>query len=148
MEKETECFILDMLAGHPILTLSTNRADGWPQANTVSYVNEGLLIYVMTSSQAQKLRNIERDPRVSLTICNTEQNWRKIKGLSMAAMAEVVTEPDEIEHATQLMLDKFPHLAEQSDAEAPEVTLLRLTPKVISVLNYEKGFSDTQLIEV
>lgn len=147
MEKETERFILDMLAGHPILTLSTNRADGWPQANTVSYVNEGLLIYVMTSSQAQKLRNIERDPRVSLSICNTEQNWRKIKGLSMAAMAEVVTEADEVEHATRLMLAKFPHLSEP-DAQIPEVTLLRLTPKVISVLNYEKEFGNAELFEV
>lgn len=147
MEKETERFILDMLARHPILTLSTNRADGWPQANTVSYVNEGLLIYVMTSSQAQKLRNIERDPRVSLTICNTEQNWRKIKGLSMAAMAEVVTEADEVEHATRLMLAKFPHLAEP-DAQIPEVTLLRLTPKVISVLDYEKEFGNAKLVEV
>jgi general stress protein 26 len=148
MEKETERFILEMFASHPILTLATNREDGWPQANTVSYVNEGLSLYVITSPRTNKVRNIERDPRVALTVCSTEQEWRKIKGLSMAAMAEILTEPDEIDHAAQLMLEKFPHLAETMSSNAREVTVLRLTPKVISVLNYEKGFGNSELIEV
>jgi len=148
MEKETERFILDMLAKHSILTLATNREDGWPQATTVGYVNEGMQIYVMTFPQAQKVRNIERDPRVSLTIDSDEQDWNKIKGLSMAAMAEVVTGEEEAEHVAQMMLAKFPLISAFPEPEAGEVTILRLTPKVISVLNYEKGFGNTELIEV
>ena len=148
MEKETERFILDMLAKHPVLTLATNREDGWPQATTVGYVHDGLQIYVMTFPQAQKVHNIERDPRVSLTIDSDEQDWNRIKGLSMAAMAELVTGAEETEHVMQLMLAKFPQLAEFPEPDAEEVTILRLTPKIISVLNYEKGFGNTELIEV
>ncbi len=147
MEQESERFILDMLARHPILTLATNREDGWPQATTVGYVNDGLLIYVMTFPQAQKVRNIERDPRVSLTIDSAEEDWGKIKGLSMAAMAEVVNAPMETEHVTRLMLGKFPQIREMMP-DPEEVTILRLTPKVISMLDYEKGFGNTALIEV
>lgn len=148
MEHETERFILDMLAGHPVLTLATNREDGWPQATTVGYVNDGLLIYVMTFPQAQKVRNIERDPRVSLTIDSAEEDWGKIKGLSMAAMAEVVDAVDEVERVTHLMLAKFPQIWEMPEPDAKDVTILRLTPKVISMLNYEKGFGNTELIEI
>lgn len=148
MEHETERFILDMLAGHPVLTLATNREDGWPQATTVGYVNDGLLIYVMTFPQAQKVRNIERDPRVSLTIDSAEEDWGKIKGLSMAAMAEVVDAVDEVERVTHLMLAKFPQITEMPAPDAGDVTILRLTPKVISMLNYEKGFGNTELIEI
>jgi nitroimidazol reductase NimA-like FMN-containing flavoprotein (pyridoxamine 5'-phosphate oxidase superfamily) len=148
MEKETEHFILEILARHLTLTLATNREDGWPQATTVGYVNDGLQIYVVTFPQAQKVYNIERDPRVSLTIDSAEQDWNKIKGLSMAAMAEVVTGPEEAEHVSQLMLEKFPQIREFPEPEAEDVTILRLTPKVISVLNYEKGFGNTELIEV
>lgn len=67
MDKDTERFMLDMLASHNIHTLATNREDGWPQATTVGYVNDGLRIYVMTFPEAQKVVNIQRDPRVSLT---------------------------------------------------------------------------------
>lgn len=148
MEQETEHFILNILGNHSVLTLATNREDGWPQATTVGYVNDGLQIYVMTFPQAQKVRNIERDPRVSLTIDSAEEDWNKIKGLSMAAMAEVVGVSEEIEHVTRLMLEKFPQIKAFPEPDPEDVTILRLTPKVISMLDYEKGFGNTELIEV
>lgn len=148
MEQETERFILDILGNHTVLTLATNREDGWPQATTVGYVNDGLQIYVMTFPQAQKVRNIEHDPRVSLTIDSAEEDWNKIKGLSMAAMAEVVSAPEESEHVTRLMLEKFPQIKALPEPDPEDVSILRLTPKVISMLDYEKGFGNTEMIEV
>jgi nitroimidazol reductase NimA-like FMN-containing flavoprotein (pyridoxamine 5'-phosphate oxidase superfamily) len=50
------------------MTLATNRPDGWPQATTVGYVNDGLTIYFLCSPQSQKAANLARDSRVSLTI--------------------------------------------------------------------------------
>lgn len=148
MERETERFLLDVLGSHSVLSLATNREDGWPQATTVGYVNDGLLIYVMTFPQAQKVRNIERDPRVSLTIDSAEEDWNKIKGLSMAAMAEVVNAPEESERVIRLMLEKFPQIKEMPEPDESDVTILRLIPKVISMLDYEKGFGNTELIEL
>ena len=148
MNKDTERFVLDMLASHNILTLATVRDDGWPQATTVGYVNHGLLIYVMTFPEAQKVANIKYDPRVSLTVDREEPNWSKIKALSMAAMAEFVTEPGEIQLVSELMLEKFPQINEMREPDPSEVTILRLTPKVISILNYEKGFGHEELVEV
>lgn len=37
--------IIELLDGHRIMTLATNRPDGWPQATTVGYVNDGLTLY-------------------------------------------------------------------------------------------------------
>ena len=36
------------------LTIATVRKDGYPQATTVSYVNDGLTIYFGTTSDSQK----------------------------------------------------------------------------------------------
>lgn len=148
MDSDTERFVLDVLASHAILTLATNREDGWPQATTVAYVNDGLRIYVMTFPEAQKVANIRRDPRVSLTVDRDESDWNDIKGLSMAATAELVSDAEEIQHVTQLMLRKFPQMKEMPQPEPSEVITLRLTPKIISVLNYAKGFGHTELVEV
>ena len=148
MDKDTERFMLDVLASHNILTLATNREDGWPQATTVGYVNDGLRIYVMTFPEAQKVANIQRDPRVSLTVDREETDWSKIKALSMAATAEIVTDSEEIQHVSQLMLGKFPQIKEMPEPDPSEVTILRLIPKIISILNYEKGFGHTELVEV
>ena len=149
MDKESERFILEMLNGQPVLTLATNREDGWPQATSMGYVNEGLSIYLMAFSDSQKVRNIERDPRVSLTVDSDEPDWSKTRGLSMAAMAEVVTDVQEADHVQQLMTAKFPQFADYEQEEGGEaVVFLRLTPKYISVVNYEKGMGYRELIEV
>lgn len=148
MNAELERSILDLLAGHNILTLATNREDGWPQATTVGYVNEGLDIYVATFPASQKVHNIRRDPRVSLTIDRDEPDWGRITGLSMAANAEFVTSPEAIRNVERLMREKFPQLAEMSLPAPSEITLMRLVPKVISVLDYRKGFGHTEYVSL
>ena|SRR5215831_13622933 len=41
--------ILEVLDQHRIMTVATNRPDGWPQATTVGYVHDGLTIYFLCS---------------------------------------------------------------------------------------------------
>lgn len=50
------------------LSLATLRADGTPKATVVSYVSDGLSIYIGCAADSQKAANLARDPRVSLTI--------------------------------------------------------------------------------
>ena len=39
--------ILELLDRHRLMTVATNRPDGWPQATTVGYVNDGLTLYFL-----------------------------------------------------------------------------------------------------
>jgi nitroimidazol reductase NimA-like FMN-containing flavoprotein (pyridoxamine 5'-phosphate oxidase superfamily) len=60
--------ILALLDLHRIMTIATLRPDGWPQATTVGYANDGLTIYFLCGLNSQKAANLARDDRVSLTI--------------------------------------------------------------------------------
>ncbi|MFA9460644.1 pyridoxamine 5'-phosphate oxidase family protein [Thiohalorhabdus sp. Cl-TMA] len=151
MNEETERFILDLLADHNILTLATVRPDGYPQAITVGYVNDGLTLYVGVGADSQKAANIAKDSRASLTVDRDYADWNKIKGLSMGGRAELVDDEAEIQRALDLMLKKFPQITEllgsdESLAEMDEMALIRITPEVISVLNYELGFGHTEMV--
>jgi nitroimidazol reductase NimA-like FMN-containing flavoprotein (pyridoxamine 5'-phosphate oxidase superfamily) len=77
--------ILGLLDQHRLMTVSTNRPDGWPQATTVGYVSHGLTIHFLCSPQSQKAANLARDDRVSLTIDHDVSDPMAITGLSMAA---------------------------------------------------------------
>ena len=68
MNEDMRQKILRLLDEHRIMTVATLRSDGWPQATTVGYVNEGLTIYFLCGLDSQKARNISRDDRISLTI--------------------------------------------------------------------------------
>jgi hypothetical protein len=50
------------------MTIATVREDGYPQATTVSYVNDGLTIYFGCAAQSQKAKNIGYSAKVSLTV--------------------------------------------------------------------------------
>jgi general stress protein 26 len=147
MEEKMQNFIIELMRNHNILTLATLRDDGYPQAITVTYVNNGLKIYFATGADSQKVKNIQYSDKVSLTIDKDYDDWNKIQGLSMAATAEIVSSPDEVQKAMNLLLEKFPVMAE-IPMEEGQIAVVKITPKIISVLNYEIGFGHTDLVEV
>jgi nitroimidazol reductase NimA-like FMN-containing flavoprotein (pyridoxamine 5'-phosphate oxidase superfamily) len=76
-------FILDLLQTHEVLTLATVREDGWPQATSVGYVNEGLTLYVATGAYAQKALNIRHNEKVSVAIDRGRGgriDWKSLQG--------------------------------------------------------------------
>ena len=84
---------LKLLDEHRIMTVATLRPDGWPQATTVGYVNEGLALYFLCGLDSQKAKNLARDDRLSLTIDHDTPQVMEIAGLSMAARAQAVVSP-------------------------------------------------------
>jgi nitroimidazol reductase NimA-like FMN-containing flavoprotein (pyridoxamine 5'-phosphate oxidase superfamily) len=148
MDNQIRHTILTLLDQHRIMTLATLRADGWPQATTVGYGNDGLTLYFLCGLESQKALNLARDDRVSLTIDHDTPQVMEISGLSMAGHAEVVSDPIEGQKAMQLMMQKYP---QQKSLPLPlpnfsDVRVFRVTPTVISVLDYSKGFGHTDLV--
>ena len=148
MDEETRTKILTLLDQHRIMTIATLRPDGWPQATTVGYVNQGLTLYFLCGLHSQKAANLALDDRVSLTIDHDTPQVMEITGLSMAARAQVVVDPTEAEKALRLIMLKYP---EQASIPLPmpspaDVRIFRVTPMVISVLDYSKGFAHTDLV--
>jgi|SRR5215469_4399260 len=148
MEGEIRRKILALLDQHRIMTIATLRPDGWPQATTVGYVNEGLTLYFLCGLESQKAANLARDDRVSLTIDHDTPQVMEITGLSMAARAQAVGDRAEAEKVLRMLPLKYP---EQVGLPGPmptaeQVRIFRVTPKVISVLDYSKGFGHTDLV--
>lgn len=140
--------IIDLLDQHRILTMATNRADGWPQATVVGYANDGLIVYCLISRDSQKFVNIARDPRVSLSIAKDYPQPLQIKGLSMAARAVEVTDKGEREHVAEILLKRYPEYKVMPRPDPAAVPTFRLTPEVVSVLDYSKGFGHSDLVSV
>lgn len=131
------------------LTVATLRADGYPQATTVSFINDGAKIYFGTGAKAQKAQNIARDDRVSVAITDPYKSWDEIRGVSLGGRARPVTDPDELKRVGELMFKKFPQIAKYVEfGESVEMALFRVEPEVISILDYSKGFGHTELATV
>ena len=148
MDETIKQMILQLLDGHRITSVATIRPDGWPQATTVGYVNEGLSIYFLCAPDSQKARNLASDDRVSLTINDDPSDITRISGLSMAGRAHLVKDRAEAARILALMPLKYPDCPPLPfPMPAPEqVCIFSVTPTVISVLDYSKGFGHTDLV--
>ena len=142
--------ILGLLDGHRIMTIATLRPDGWPQATTVGYVNEGLSLWFLCGLESQKAKNLARESRVSITIDHDTPDILSITGLSMAARAYRVTDQAEAEKVLRLLPLKYPDappsMAKMKMPTPADVALFRVVPEVVSVLDYTKGFGHTDLV--
>ena len=148
MKRQFKQHIVDLLNEHRIMTIATNRDDGWPQATVVGYANDGLVIYCLISRDSQKCANIKRDPRVSLAIAKDYPQPLQIKGLSIAARAVEVSDKGEIEHVAEILLRRYPEYKVMPRPDPAAVPTFRLTPEFVSVLDYSKGFGHTDLVHV
>jgi nitroimidazol reductase NimA-like FMN-containing flavoprotein (pyridoxamine 5'-phosphate oxidase superfamily) len=140
--------ILEILDRRRLMSVATNRPDGWPQATTVGYVNIGLALYFWCRPQSQKARNLTLDSRISLAIADDGEDPMTIAGLSRAAEAKLENGPAEISKATSLLYLRFPNHGPFRAFEHNDTHVYRVTPKVMSVIDYTKGLGDTELIIV
>ena len=147
MDEAVRNKILSLLDQHRIMTIATMRPDGWPQATTGGYVNEGLSLYFLCGRDSQKAANLARDDRVSLTIDHDTSDLMAITGLSMAARAQPVTDRAEAEKILHMLPQKYPEVSLSLPMPGPDdIRIFRVTPTVISVLDYSKGFGHTDLV--
>jgi len=148
MDEAIRQTILAQLDQHRVMTLATVRPDGWPQATTVGYAHDGLALFFLCGPDSQKAANLARDDRVSLTIDEDSPQVMQITGLSMAGRAQRIADPAEAAKVLPMIMARYP---EQAAMGLPmpalsDIALFRVTPTVISVLDYAKGFGHTDLV--
>lgn len=148
MDENLRRRIVALLEQHRVMTIATLRPDGWPQATTVGYASDGLQLYFLCGLDSQKAANLARDDRVSLTVDDDTAQVMQITGLSMAARAQRVVAADEADKALRLLMAKYPP---QEGLTLPmptasDVAIYRVTPTVVSLLDYTQGFGHTDLV--
>ncbi|MGE3249050.1 MAG: pyridoxamine 5'-phosphate oxidase family protein [Hyphomonadaceae bacterium] len=148
MDPQIKALILDIIAKHRVMTVATLRPDGWPQATTVGYASDGMTLYFLCGADSQKAANLSSCNKVSLTIDDDADQIMELKGVSMAATAEFVLDPALVSKLYTMLIAKYPGAENLPPPDPATVRYVRLTPKVISVLDYSKGFGHTDLVAV
>ena len=76
--------VADFLDEHRVAVCATNGSDGWPHLMPLWYlVREGEL-WSWTYAKSQKVRNIERDDRVTLEV-ETGHEYQELRGVMIRA---------------------------------------------------------------
>ena len=77
------------------IILTTIVGDGFPHSIPIGYFRLGDEIYIGGRAGTQRIRNIERNPRVSLLI-ESGRTMQDIKALMIQGEADIITNQDEV----------------------------------------------------
>ncbi|OPC82946.1 PPOX class F420-dependent enzyme [Embleya scabrispora] len=81
---------LKLLDAKNFATVSTLNADGGPQASVVWFQRDGDTIVFSATEGRAKVRNLRRDPRVSVTVFDLENPYHSVE---LRGTAEIVPDP-------------------------------------------------------
>ena len=142
---------LALLAQIEDMSLTTVRPDGYPQATIVSFASDGLTLYVGIGLDSQKAHNVRLNDKVSLTLYKPQPDWQQTKSLSLSGRAAIIADAEEMARAAACLLHRFPNLPKLQDTSGlpwAGALFLRITPEVISLLDYTKGFGHSETYTV
>ncbi|MFN3559143.1 MAG: pyridoxamine 5'-phosphate oxidase family protein [Brevundimonas sp.] len=135
--------VVEVLDRERLMTLACNRPDGWPQATTVGYLNEGLNLYFIVARTSQKFANLQADPRASVAIrCESGGPGNGV-GISMAGRVAEVAEAETIERINGLVTGRNPQVHVYCPSGS-SVAVLRFTPHIVSAVGVVQGRSDAE----
>jgi uncharacterized protein YhbP (UPF0306 family) len=126
-------------------TIATVGLDGEPDASTVFFANSGLDIYFNTSKDSQKMKNIEDNQRVAITMqTNPEPKTdQEISGIQYNGIAKILPE-SEYTNVPRGVISR--HKAFNSIKPGNSI-IVKVTATKVYFINYAKGFRHRELLQ-
>jgi PPOX class probable F420-dependent enzyme len=98
--------VADFLDSPLTMVLATHGAAGFPHQVAMFYVMDGGNPVFWSYRRAQKIVNIERDPRVSCLV-EDGADYRELRGVLLAGRARLSVDPAVIERTARLLAEKY-----------------------------------------
>ena len=130
------------------MTVATIRPDGYPQATTVNYIHDDLIVYFATAATSQKAGNIKLNNKVSVAIVDRAQDFYKLRGaLSMSGTAARVKRK---KRPKNWPCDYFAGSRNRGvvPEDPKELAVYEIRPVAIALIDYASGFGTTHLVEL
>jgi PPOX class probable F420-dependent enzyme len=89
--KMTEAEVAEFLTESKKVQVATVDPDGSPHLTTLFYVVQDGRIAFWTYGRSQKIKNLERDPRITCLV-ETGDDYFELRGVSVSGTAEIVTD--------------------------------------------------------
>jgi PPOX class probable F420-dependent enzyme len=116
-----------LLDGRNFATVATLNPDGGPQTSVVWIARDENAVLFSTTTGRRKARNLARDPRISLTVFDTENPYQSV---AIRGTVELIEDPEKTLPRT--LSQKY--LGEDPPAEPDDVLrlIVRMTPQKVT----------------
>lgn len=140
--------IVKALGSCHTMALATIRPDGFPQATTVNYINNGVTLYFAADATSQKSGNINLNNKVSAAIAVQSTDFAKLAGLSLSGICKRLMETEGASDIALQLFQKIPQSRRYVPKDAERIAVFSITPVAISLIDYSEGFGTSKLLNL
>lgn len=134
----TDDEVWQFLAEEPLIQIATLNRDGSPHLMTMRFVAVDRRIVFHTYSRSQKVRNLERDPRIAV-LAEDGHDYAELRGVSINGRAELLETSDESVALAIAVRRRYDPTS--SDANLEEATRKMLAKRVVIRVTPERTAS-------
>ncbi|MFQ5517704.1 MAG: pyridoxamine 5'-phosphate oxidase family protein [Acidimicrobiia bacterium] len=87
--------VIEFLAAPRKLQVATLSPGGWPHIVTMWYVLDGGRVVFRSFTKSQKIRNLQRDPRLAV-LAEDGTAYNELRGVAIRGQAELSTDPNRV----------------------------------------------------
>ena len=121
----------ELLDTERVVQVATNGPRGWPHVMPLWYVVRDGEIWAWTYAKSQKVRNLERDPRVTLLI-EAGSEYVELRGVQIEAEAELIRDTDRVLEFGKALTIRYTEGIDSIEGDA-EAGLRAQAPKRVAI---------------
>jgi PPOX class probable F420-dependent enzyme len=126
-----------LLREERVARLATHGDQGRIHLVPVCYAYDGKDIFIGTSLDSKKVKNVRRNSSVAFVVDFYVEDWSKLKGVMIQGRAEVIERGKEFEEAKKLLYEKYPQYEATAPIEEGESAIIKIKLERVVSWDYE-----------
>ncbi|MBI4591609.1 MAG: pyridoxamine 5'-phosphate oxidase family protein [Candidatus Rokubacteria bacterium] len=111
-----------------VCRVATVGASGWSHSVPVCHVLEGGRIYFASGDDAKKIRNLQANPRVTVTVDCYSDAWEHLKGVMVQGRAKLIDRGPRFRKVRALFYKKYPQYPSEAALDEKDSVIVEVTP--------------------
>lgn len=135
---------------HNLMHIASIDENGYPCVRGVDYASDDdMNLYFITHQMTRKVEQIRNNQHIAFAIdhdCLSFEELQKLKYIKGSGVAKEITNPEEMQRAFGLIMQKFPYL-ENLPGDPGDFTAFRVELKEVLVTDNTISFGHTEMME-
>ena len=120
-----------LIARERVCRVATVNEHGMPHLVPVCHVLANGKICFGSGNDGRKVKNLEKNPRVTVTVDLYSDDWAHIKGVMVQGTAKVFSRGPKFRRIRDLLYAKYPHYRTDATLSPSDSVIVEVTPTTV-----------------
>lgn len=111
-----------------VCRVATVSAEGVPHLVPVCHVLAGQKLYFASGDEGAKVRNLNANPRIAVTVDDYSDHWAGLKGVMIQGHARLIERGPEFTRARDRLYEKYPQYSKEAALATSDSVIIEITP--------------------